>query len=317
MDLLDVKVNEYVALLVAPAVIVITVFLIIKIRKLPKGSVSYKVLMSIAVSLGIAIFAVRANMAFAGGMLIFMIPFYAVVSISLIWMVLKILSILANYEKELAEKNSSLQKVIDKAKNLSSLVFMSSEHIASRSEELATISERIASSQQEISRGAAVQVNEVTLVQNEVQKLNILIKELSSKTVFVNNITETIARISEQTNMLALNAAIEAARAGDAGKGFVVVADQVRKLATDSKSAVTSINEILSDVEKHAAAQNKQASNILAAVDKVASISEETSASTEESAASAEEQAVTISQINNTIDGLVKLANTLNESFSV
>ena len=66
----------------------------------------------------------------------------------------------------------------------------------------------------------------------------------------VNQMTNLINDISEQTNLLALNAAIEAARAGDAGRGFSVVADEIRKLAEMSKTSAQKIYSIVSKVLK-------------------------------------------------------------------
>jgi methyl-accepting chemotaxis protein len=74
------------------------------------------------------------------------------------------------------------------------------------------------------------------------------IDELNNSAQQISGITEAITNIAEQTNLLALNAAIEAARAGEAGRGFAVVADEVNKLATQTEDAVKVINNILKNI---------------------------------------------------------------------
>ena len=107
----------------------------------------------------------------------------------------------------------------------------------------------------EISEGMQVTEETVRVIErlsDEVTEAAVVIERLNEQSDAISNVLEVIHGIAEQTNLLALNAAIEAARAGDAGRGFSVVADEVRNLAVRTQSSTQQIHDIIEELQSQA-----------------------------------------------------------------
>jgi methyl-accepting chemotaxis protein len=113
---------------------------------------------------------------------------------------------------------------------------------------------------QSINKGGKIvsdSINGMQLIRVTVQAINKRMKLLSEKLMEIGIISQLISEIANRTNLLALNASIEAARAGDQGKGFVIIADEIRGLAERSAKSTKQIADIISSIQSEASGVTK------------------------------------------------------------
>lgn len=125
---------------------------------------------------------------------------------------------------------------------------VSIDQITENSSEVQRISERSKAAASNGEIAVRQVVDEMSRINFSVADVAKKIDALGAKSEQIKNIVKTIHEISDQTNLLALNAAIEAARAGEAGRGFAVVADEVRKLAEKTGNATQEIAIVVNDI---------------------------------------------------------------------
>ena len=193
--------------------------------------------------------------------------------------IIMVTGIVALIEQKLVSTSSTLRNVLLTASETSINVSNIATELAASASEVNAAAEEISSSMQEMARDS----QEVMRYSSDIQK-----------------IMDIITRISDQTNLLALNASIEAGRAGEHGRGFAVVANEVRKLAEESKNAVFSTKDKITE--------------IIESIHKTSTSMEGVSVSSEEQTASIEEITATANRLGTLSEELKDRLTQINEN---
>ena len=195
--------------------------------------------------------------------------------------------------KEMEDQQQKANGIMKELDNLS----MSIWELASMAEEA---SKTVNETQQEADKGKLIMTNSIGAIDclaTEVKNSTDILTDLSKDSQNIGMVLDVITDIAGQTNLLALNAAIEAARAGEQGRGFAVVADEVRTLASRTSDSTSQIKDIIEHLQ--------------ATVEKTISILSNSHAEAESCVQQVEEACISFASIVAAVNGIISTSMSL------
>ncbi|WP_432738041.1 methyl-accepting chemotaxis protein [Maridesulfovibrio sp. FT414] len=188
---------------------------------------------------------------------------------------------LLKYTEELSHQMNELTAGVDTTAMQTGQVATAMEEmnatvleVAQNTGETAEASERANSVARDGGGVVSNTVSEIHKVTETTEKLSNMLADLSVRAENIGQVMSVINDIADQTNLLALNAAIEAARAGEAGRGFAVVADEVRKLAEKTMSATNEVESAINLIQQGTSEVVKEMSGVRGRVEKTVQMAE-------------------------------------------
>jgi methyl-accepting chemotaxis protein len=188
--------------------------------------------------------------------------------------------------EDAAGRLSSSAQVTDKS---TGEMVSASQEVSANIQSVAGATEEITSSVNEISRQVAEASRIAGEAVNQAQNNETSIAQLSQSASRIGDVIKLITAVAEQTNLLALNATIEAARAGEAGRGFAVVASEVKALAAQTSKATDQITAQIAEMQSSTDATVKANTEISRTINQISEISAAIAAAVEEQGAATSE----------------------------
>lgn len=229
-------------------------------------------------------------------------------------------------ESAIRNQQAEIEQVVVAVRQMANVVQDVTESVSETAEKALQADEAAASGKQVVN----ATTRQIESLSKELKTASEVIDRLRNETVSIGSVLDVIRGVAEQTNLLALNAAIEAARAGEQGRGFAVVADEVRTLASRTQSSTTEIQQMIERLQvgaKEAVAMMEggttqaeasvekagQATNSLEDITALVSVIRDR---TNQVAVASEEQSSATKQIEGNINSISQVATSTAESSS-
>lgn len=218
---------------------------------------------------------------------------------------------------ELQTVAQTMSSTIEETSRQAGVVASASEQANSNVQTVAAATEEMAASVEEIGRQAEESSRKALAATTEAEQTVTKVDALSEAATKIGAVVSLIQDIAEQTNLLALNATIEAARAGEAGRGFAIVASEVKDLASQTAKATTDIGEQISAIQDSTQSSaeaigkvttaigdlNEIAASIAAAVEEQSAATNEISGNVQQAAIASQEVSSSIDEVNQSATG--------------